>query len=206
MTAYREMFKGIVGDRNTKLLSPYIAGMDTYISVVDTSVFPPAPNYASVRMPNKSCLVTVLYTGKTASTLTGVSVVEADTDLGLSALYPAGSKVYWSLTRVLLDSIIDNVVKLIDATGYSSKESYGVVKIGDGISVDNGVISVSADVGDYNALRNKPKINGVELVGNLSLSDIGIASAEELDEKITYDENSEYFTLGKDSQGYYYKS
>lgn len=205
MTTYREMYKGIVGDKNTKLLSPFIAGMDTYVSVVDTSVFPPAPNYASVRMPNKSSLVTFLYYGKTANALTGITLIESDVDIGLSAVYPAGSKVYWSLTRVLLDSMIDNIVKLIDSTGYTSKDNYGVVRVGDGISVDNGVISISADFGDYEKLQNKPKINGVELIGDVSLSALGIASSEALDEKITYDENSEHFVLGKDSEGYYYR-
>ena len=33
---------------------------------------------------------------------------------------------------------------------------------------------------DYNVLENKPSINGVELVGDLSLSDLGIKDVNEL--------------------------
>ena len=205
MTTYRDMYKGIVGDKHTKLLSPYIAGMDTIINVVDTSVFPPAPNYASIRMPNKSCLVTIRYSGKTEHSLVGITIIESDIEMGLTATYPAGSKVYWSLTKVLMDSIIDNIVQLIDSTGYASKDNYGVVKIGNGISVDNGVISVEANPTDYQQLTNKPKINGVELIGDVSLAELGIASTEALDNKIDLDENSEYFTIGKDTNGYYYR-
>jgi len=33
---------------------------------------------------------------------------------------------------------------------------------------------------DYNTLINKPSINGVELVGNMTLDDIGISSYEDV--------------------------
>lgn len=33
---------------------------------------------------------------------------------------------------------------------------------------------------DYNVLINKPAINDIELVGNMSLADLGIASADEV--------------------------
>ena len=50
---------------------------------------------------------------------------------------------------------------------------------GDGIEIDeNNVISAIGGGGDgttdYNALKNKPKINGVELEGDKSLEDLGI--------------------------------
>ena len=37
-----------------------------------------------------------------------------------------------------------------------------------------GAISMSGAGNDYNMLKNKPKINGVELTGNKSLQDLGI--------------------------------
>ena len=42
---------------------------------------------------------------------------------------------------------------------------------------------------DYNTLINKPSINGIELVGNITLEDIGISSYEDVPKSsITSDE------------------
>lgn len=44
---------------------------------------------------------------------------------------------------------------------------------GNGIKIENNVISSSGTI-DYELLENKPQINGVELLGNKSLTDLGI--------------------------------
>ena len=35
-------------------------------------------------------------------------------------------------------------------------------------------VAIGKEPTDYNSLKNKPSINGIELIGNLSLEDIGI--------------------------------
>lgn len=46
---------------------------------------------------------------------------------------------------------------------------------GDNINIDeNGVISASSGVSDYDEILHKPQINNVELIGNKSLNDLGI--------------------------------
>lgn len=76
-------------------------------------------------------------------------------------------------------------------TGISSGELYelpiaststlGGIKIGSGLSIDDtGVVTVTSGPGgttDYTALTNKPQVNSIELVGNKSLSDLGIQPA-----------------------------
>ena len=47
------------------------------------------------------------------------------------------------------------------------------------------------ETGDYNKLQNKPLINNVELFGNKTLDDLGIASKEDIP---TVPENVSYFT------------
>jgi len=41
----------------------------------------------------------------------------------------------------------------------------------------------SKEPGDYEGLINKPRINGVELVGNITLEDLGFPSPEKIPEE-----------------------
>lgn len=55
--------------------------------------------------------------------------------------------------------------------------------IGDGLSLDNGELSATGGSGgtsDYNDLENQPSINNITLVGNKSLSDLGIAAESDI--------------------------
>lgn len=54
------------------------------------------------------------------------------------------------------------------------------------LDVDENVIYVGGGVGtnDYNNLENKPKINGVVILGDVSLDDLNIASKEYVEEEI----------------------
>lgn len=68
--------------------------------------------------------------------------------------------------------------------GIATTEKAGIVKPdGETIRVDaDGTIHADNGTVDYNELENKPKINDVELSGSKSLSDLGIASADDLEE------------------------
>lgn len=56
---------------------------------------------------------------------------------------------------------------------------------GNGIKIEGNVISAIGGGGggttDYNDLENKPKINGIELSGEISLETLGVYSKEEID-------------------------
>jgi len=188
MANLKPMYRGVVGDRTTELMTSFDAAVDTKMTVFDSSIFPSAPNYVTVRMANKSCLATYKYTGISGNQITGLEFIESDIPLGQTAQYPIGSFVYWSLTHKLLDDIEYNIEEIGAAAGvqHASKTVYGVVKIGDGIDVDDGVISVTGGGagGNYNNLTNKPKINSIELVGNKTALDLGLASKVSLEAEI----------------------
>ena len=85
---------------------------------------------------------------------------------------------------------------------------------GDGITIDeNNVISASGGgsggTTDYELLENKPQINGVELVGNKSLSELGIEipakdKKYELIETITLTEDVQQITRTSEPDGRVY--
>lgn len=57
-----------------------------------------------------------------------------------------------------------------------------IQSIGDGLSLDNGELSATGGGGtsDYDDLENQPSINNITLVGNKSLSDLGIAAESDI--------------------------
>jgi hypothetical protein len=57
-----------------------------------------------------------------------------------------------------------------------------IQSIGDGLSLDNGELSATGGGGteDYEDLENQPSINNITLVGNKSLSDLGIAAESDI--------------------------
>ena len=42
------------------------------------------------------------------------------------------------------------------------------------------IVKEGKEPGDYNGLYNKPRINGIELVGNVSFEDLGLPDFSEL--------------------------
>ena len=89
------------------------------------------------------------------------------------------SKYYSEIAKIEADRAkseadrAENVVNI----GVATTEKAGIVKPdGTTITVDeNGTIhSVGGGTADYNSLENKPSINGVELFGNKTTSDLGI--------------------------------
>lgn len=55
-----------------------------------------------------------------------------------------------------------------------------IITLSDGTTIDAGLIEGGSGTDDYEDLINKPKIDGVELVGNKTFEDLGIASATDL--------------------------
>lgn len=70
----------------------------------------------------------------------------------------------------------------IAGIGVATRDKAGIVKPdGETITVDeDGTIHASEGTTDYVDLENKPQIEGVELSGNKTLSELGIASADDL--------------------------
>ncbi len=80
-----------------------------------------------------------------------------------------------------------NEVESMVDVGIATTEKAGLVRPdGTTIRVDeDGTIHADNGTVDYNELENKPSINGTELTGNKSLSDLGVASAKDL-EKVNF--------------------
>ncbi len=77
-----------------------------------------------------------------------------------------------------------NEVESMVDIGIATTERAGIVKP-DGITIrvdEDGTIHADNGTVDYNELENKPSINGMELSGDKSLDELGIASVEALEE------------------------
>ena len=91
------------------------------------------------------------------------------------------SKYYSEIAKIEADrakSEADKAESVVNI-GVATVEKAGIVKPdGTTITVDeNGTIhSVGGGTADYNSLENKPSINGVELLGNKTTSDLGITA------------------------------
>lgn len=103
---------------------------------------------------------------------TGVRLGE---DIDNSKYYSEIAKIEADRAKLEADKA-ESVVNI----GVATTEKAGIVKPdGTTITVDeNGTIhSVGGGTADYNSLENKPSINGVELFGNKTTSDLGINQA-----------------------------
>lgn len=58
--------------------------------------------------------------------------------------------------------------------------SHLIVTLSDGSTIDAGVIQGGGGTDDYEDLINKPKIEGVDLIGNKTFENLGVASATDL--------------------------
>ena len=58
--------------------------------------------------------------------------------------------------------------------------SHLIVTLSDGSTIDAGLIQGDSGTDDYEDLINRPKIEGVDLIGNKTLEDLGVASATDL--------------------------
>lgn len=58
--------------------------------------------------------------------------------------------------------------------------SHLIITLSDGTTIDAGLIQGGSGTDDYEDLTNKPKIEGTELIGNMTFENLGIASATDL--------------------------
>ena len=58
--------------------------------------------------------------------------------------------------------------------------SHLIVTLSDGSTIDAGLIQGGSGTDDYEDLINRPKIEGVDLIGNKTFEDLGVASAIDL--------------------------
>ena len=96
-----------------------------------------------------------------------VALVVAEEGKGLS------TNDYTDEDKSKLDGLENYTLPIASAT------TLGGIKVGNNLSInDDGVLSTGDSVTDYAELSNKPKINGVELSGDKSSSDLGLVAAE----------------------------
>ena len=73
------------------------------------------------------------------------------------------------------DGSVHNIIYMLES-GTKVVESFDCIKNRD--KKYNSLLTLGINNSDYNSLWNKPSINGVELVGDVSVSDLGIKTSE----------------------------
>lgn len=104
------------------------------------------------------------------------------------------SKVYYfhSGMSTLNGNTLSGLSGIGGAIGFIKKIHTGWLFISSGVGAiktnryisENGTVKLLGGTFDYNDLSNKPTINGVELTGNKTLSELDLYSKEEVDEKL----------------------
>lgn len=134
---------------------------------------------AEVSMPTQTIAVVLSaeQTAKMACGLHYIRLVAYDTAGKRETFASIPLNVTTDASKTSGDYIVPSITAGLNP---ASKTALGVVRIGDGIEVGpDGTISVKGGGGgtsDYNDLENKPKIGGVELAGDKSADDLGLAS------------------------------
>lgn len=113
------------------------------------------------------------------------SEVKNDLPLYTTITISTGNKlvdVYWNGSSWLEKNPTPSIDSIPIGSSTSSKD-LGLQKTlipGNGIQINGNVISCNFQGGttDYNELSNKPKINGVELTGNMTAEQLGIGSRD----------------------------
>lgn len=196
MTQLQLMYKNVVGDSSTLLAELYTAGDSNTITVEDCSRFPDAPNIITIRKLDETELVTVRYTeiDRVHNKLSGIEVLESDTETGLTAMYSAGSSVYRAFTKYDLDALQDNIQTLneskLDVIGgiipedklpRADKNTFGIVALGDGVYLDdNGHITIPAGTISEiqkNGVKVSPDYLGVVNI-TIDKNDVGLGNVD----------------------------
>jgi hypothetical protein len=117
------------------------------------------------------------------------SFTPVDASMSDSSVNAVQNKV---IKKYVDDSVGDKVDKVsgkgLSTNDYTTEEKtklgglVDIQSIGDGLSLDNGELSATGGGGteDYEDLENQPSINNITLVGNKSLSDLGIAAESDI--------------------------
>lgn len=153
MTTYPLKVGCIIGTTTTT----YVAGVTPSITFSGVNVLLPAPNYAAIQ--NANGLVVVSYTELTGNTISGLTVIEADSPASLTATYGIGSEISRPITKADFDQrddmLLGHMVNTdnphgVTATqiGLASTTNLGTIKVGDGLSItEDGTLSATGGGG-----------------------------------------------------------
>lgn len=173
----KELYRVNPGRRPTTLLSNYYNGL-TSISVADATIFDIERNNLTIFDADNN-YVTLNYTTITGNVISGLTFVEGDMT---AHFYSGAAYVVRTIDGYDFAAIHEHLNSKVDSQ-YSIEEAGKYLKIG-----EDGKIIPAEGGGqgtiDYSELINKPSINDVELLGNKSLEDLGIASGEVLSEHV----------------------
>lgn len=144
---------------------------------------------AEITIDGKKTSVKTPPSVSTFQDLSDVSVASAESD-SVIQYKPSGSTMKWVATQIespvirdkrIYDLTLNNILQFL---ANEINDSQKTLVAGDNITIDeNNVISAiggGSGTSNYNLLSNKPQINDVELSGNKSLADLGVASASDL--------------------------
>ena len=128
------MYKGIPFSPKTTITEDINAG-STVIKVADTSVFPDAPNLATIGTDEDA--ETILYSAKSGDSLSGCTRgVE-----GTAKSWSSGAIIARNFTAVEYGYIVDNIKQLFDEQEFTARineEGHLIITLGTGTEVDCG--------------------------------------------------------------------
>lgn len=128
------MYKGIPFSPKTTIIEDINAG-STVIKVADTSVFPEAPNLATIGTDEDA--ETILYSAKSGDSLSGCTRgVE-----GTAKSWSSGAIIARNFTAVEYGYIIDNIIQLFNEQEFTARineEGHLIITLGTGTEIDCG--------------------------------------------------------------------
>lgn len=128
------MYKGIAFSPKTTITEDINAG-STVIKVADASVFPEAPNLATIGTDEDA--ETILYSAKSGDSLSGCTRgVE-----GTAKSWSSGALIARNFTAVEYGYIVDNIKQLFDEQEFTARineEGHLIITLGTGTEVDCG--------------------------------------------------------------------
>lgn len=138
----KTMYKGIPFSPKTTIIEDINAG-STVIKVADTSVFPEAPNLATIGTDEDA--ETILYSAKSGDSLSGCTRgVE-----GTAKSWSSGAIIARNFTAVEYGYIIDNIKQLFDEQEFTARineSGHLIITLGTGTEIDCG--NAKGDKGD----------------------------------------------------------
>lgn len=112
----------------------------------------------------------------------------------INELNPTGSVDTPNLSGALLPTGLDGKDG-VSITNVEIIDNHLIVYLSDGTEIDAGIVSGGGGTSNYNDLINQPQVNSVTLLGNKSLSDLGIQPKIDSNNKLPYSNISDTPTI-----------
>lgn len=178
MTLEKPLYDGKAGSPATILTEPYIAGTSTEIKLDSVSVMPAAPNLVTISKEDGT-FVTVLYTGISGNSLTGLTPKDGAITGTFLAASTAARKYTYQDDKAVKDDLrnIETRVSTVEGnyvknTDKATASELGIVKPdGTTITVNDGVLSAVSG-----SIVSDVKINGTSVVSS-GVADIPVADS-----------------------------